>query len=156
MPFTKQAALSVMALLLLVSINTFGEQNPLSFSYYQVITDRNLFNPLWSTTPAPSSSVPAINRRDEERKREDQRKIEEQARAENLKKDIIAGLSLKGFVLQNGKTQAVIQNKMSGNKTSFVSEGETFDDITVLTIDTGRGTAHVNYKGQFTFELQQE
>jgi type II secretory pathway component PulC len=138
-----------------------GTSKPInSLSSYKCIAERNVFRPLWKEVVVEKTDdksrdkeLEALKKAEEERK-EAQKKAEEESALNNKKKDIEQNYILSGIVFDNGKKQAIIQDKKG--TTYMLYENDTFEDMKVMSINNKKSEVIVDYKGKFTITFRME
>jgi hypothetical protein len=129
-----------------------------NFSSYNIISERNVFRPLWASN---SFNAGADRSRKEEleslriaeSERQKKQKItDEQTQLDNKKKEIEQTYSLTGIIFENGKRQAVIQSK--SGPAFFVFKDDTVDNMKVVSVEDSE--AVLDYQGKFTVTLKME
>jgi type II secretory pathway component PulC len=123
------------------------------FAGYSSISRRNIFRPLWTVsfdTPEDTSrreELEALQK--SEKERADQAKqAEEQSKQETKKRELEQSYSLNGIVSDNGRLQAILQNKQG--MTFFLFQNDTFEGGRVTSIDAATSRVVVDYQGKFT------
>lgn len=130
-----------------------------NYSYYKIITERNLFYPLWKTTEKKEqiTTQPKIDEKLEKEKQEKIRQEEEKRFLENKRLEIESNIILTGFINENKHIQALISNKKTNSDTIFVKEGDIlFDKITVKKINNSKGEVILDYDNKFTVSIYQK
>ncbi|OGS36724.1 MAG: hypothetical protein A2293_10310 [Elusimicrobia bacterium RIFOXYB2_FULL_49_7] len=130
------------------------------FSQYSIISKRNVFRPLWV--------VPSSGRSDERSRKEElealrkaelerqdaQKTAEEQNTLNNKKREFEQNYTLNGIVFENGRRQAVVQDKKG--LTYFLYENDTLDDAKIISISDSKSEIVADYQGKFTVTLHMQ
>jgi len=113
-----------------------GIHSPKPFSYYESISKRNLFKPLWRVEPKVDSGA--------EQREADAAKRKLEAELKRLK----AGLKLSGIVNNGEYSQAIIQDKRKGGGNFFYKEGDVIQDVKVISINEDKLEVILDFKGE--------
>ncbi|MBN1384579.1 MAG: hypothetical protein JW983_06865 [Elusimicrobia bacterium] len=129
------------------------------FSYYKVVTRRNIFRPIWDTSEVRKDDKEAKKKHREELEKAEKEKQErlEKAKQERelaaKKRELETNLVLTGIILDDNQFQAVIQNRKLNNKTFFVGKGDMIEDTEVVSIDDSKGEIVLDYKNLIKVKL---
>ncbi|OGS21143.1 MAG: hypothetical protein A3J83_08770 [Elusimicrobia bacterium RIFOXYA2_FULL_40_6] len=130
------------------------------YSKYDIIAKRNIFRPLWAIganrqdDPRSRKEELEALKKSEKERQEAQKLAEEQTKLDNKKKEIEQNYTLTGIVFDNGKKQAIIQNKKG--VANFLYENDTLEDLKVLSINNSKGEVILDYQGKFTVSFHLE
>jgi len=126
---------------------------------YIYLNKRNIFRPLWSVSSVTKEDksrkeeLEALKKAEEERQQL-QKAAEEQNALKNKLNEIEQNYALTGIVFENGKKQAVVQDKKGA--AHFLYENGFMDDLKVVSIDDTKGEIVLDYQGKCTVTLHME
>ncbi len=113
-----------------------SDHSPKPFSFYELISKRNLFRPLWLAEPKVDSGA--------EQRKADAEKKKLEAELKRLK----AGLKLSGIVNNGEYSQAIIEDRRKGGGNFFYKEGDVIQDVKVISIDEDKLEVILDFKGE--------
>jgi len=128
-------------------------------SSYSIIAKRNIFRPLWAVSTAKIDDISRKEelealRKAEQERQQTQKTAEEESKINLKKREIEQNYTLTGIMLDNGKKQAVIQDKKGS--TSFLYENEMLGDARIISINNQKSEVTIDYQGKFTVLLKIE
>lgn len=125
-----------------------------AYSYYEVITQRNIFKPRWElkTTPDVDLEKLAREKEEERKKQEEQKRQEELRQLEAKKQDLETNFNLSGVVFDGKNLIALITNRRTGGGSYRI--GETLDGAKVVEINEKEQSVTLDYENKIKVILR--